>query len=69
MRSSQLLPDLHHATIRFLNPSHITMAGRLSARYSGNLSYLKGIYETRKEWMLEPFENYGTRMGVGAITK
>jgi len=53
------MPYSNHATIRFLNPSQITMTGRLSARYSGNLSYLKGIYKTRKEWMLEPFYNYG----------
>lgn len=35
------------------------MTGRLSTRYQGNLRYLNQIYETRGDWMLEPFRNRG----------
>jgi DUF1680 family protein len=37
----------------------VTMSGRLSARYQGNLRYLAHIYETREGWMLEPFQHRG----------
>jgi uncharacterized protein len=35
------------------------LTGRLSARYQGNLRYLEHIYETREDWMLEPFRYRG----------
>jgi len=50
---------VHHNSINFLNPEHVQLAGLLSARYSGNLRYLRHIFGTRKEWMLEPFQNIG----------
>src|SRR4026207_1630666 len=37
----------------------VTMTGRLSARYRGNLRYLEHIYDTREDWMLEPFRHRG----------
>ncbi len=37
----------------------MTLTGRLSARYQGNLRYLAHIYETREDWMLEPFLRRG----------
>jgi DUF1680 family protein len=37
----------------------VTLTGRLSARYLGNLRYLTHIYETREDWMLEPFRHRG----------
>jgi DUF1680 family protein len=37
----------------------VTMTGRLSTRYRGNLRYLEHIYETREDWMLEPFRHRG----------
>src|SRR5512133_37748 len=37
----------------------VTLSGRLSPRYQGNLRYLAHIYETRGDWMLEPFQQRG----------
>jgi uncharacterized protein len=37
----------------------VTLNGRLSTRYQGNLRYLAHIYETREDWMLEPFRYRG----------
>ena len=37
----------------------VSLTGRLSARYQGNLRYLAHIYETREDWMLEPFRYRG----------
>lgn len=37
----------------------VTLTGRLSARYQGNLRYLAHIVETREDWMLEPFRHRG----------
>jgi len=48
-----------------LDPLHyprcdqVTLTGRLSARYQGNLKYLEHIYATREDWMLEPFRYRG----------
>ena len=51
----------HHpiVTIRYPGPGQVTLAGRLAARYSGNQKYLESIYETRRDWMLEPIQNHG----------
>ena len=46
-------------TIRYPGCDQVTLAGRLSARYQGNQRFLTDIYETRKDWMLEPFQNRG----------
>ena len=46
-------------TIRYPGCDQVTLAGRLSARYQGNQRFLADIYETRKDWMLEPFQNRG----------
>ena len=45
--------------IEFLLPNQVRMNGRLSSRFQGNLNYLLDIYEKRKGWMLEPFQNRG----------
>ena len=45
--------------IKYPDPEHVQLSGLLSERYSGNLCYLKEIYRTRREWMLEPFQNIG----------
>jgi DUF1680 family protein len=47
------------ATFHYPYPGQISLAGRLSARCLGNRKYLQSIYETRKDWMLEPFRNRG----------
>jgi len=39
--------------------NQVTMTGRLSTRYQGNLRYLEHIYKTREDWMLEPFRHRG----------
>ena len=48
-------------TIQYPNFSQITLSGRFSRRYQGNLRYLVEIYKTRKDWMLEPFQNRGVQ--------
>jgi DUF1680 family protein len=45
--------------IVYPQPGQVALSGRLSARYEGNQRYLADIYERRKDWMLEPFENRG----------
>ncbi len=45
--------------INYPDPEHVQLSGLLSERFSGNLNYLKAIYRTRREWMLEPFQNIG----------
>jgi DUF1680 family protein len=37
----------------------VALAGRLALRYQGNRRYLGQVYETRRDWMLEPFQNRG----------
>jgi uncharacterized protein len=37
----------------------VTLTGRLSARYQGNLRYLTHLYQTQEDWMLEPFRYRG----------
>lgn len=37
----------------------VGLTGRLSARYQGNLRYLAHSFETREDWMLEPFRHRG----------
>ncbi len=59
MKPSKMFPHPPNTTVRFPNPDQIVLAGRLSARSLGNQSYLKHIYETKKDWMLEPFRNRG----------
>ncbi len=36
-----------------------SLEGWLSSRYFGNLRYLQEVYQSRKDWMLEPFQKYG----------
>lgn len=46
-------------SIRYPGCAQVAVSGRLSARFRGNQRYLESIYETRKDWMLEPFQNRG----------
>ena len=46
-------------SIQYPRCDQVTLTGRLSPRYQGNLRYLAHIYETRKDWMLEPFQYRG----------
>jgi len=46
-------------SLHFPRCDQVTLTGRLSARYHGNLRYLEHIYETREDWMLEPFRYRG----------
>jgi DUF1680 family protein len=46
-------------SLRYPRCDQVTLTGRLSARYEGNLRYLAHIYETREDWMLEPFRYRG----------
>jgi DUF1680 family protein len=46
-------------SIQYPRCDQVTLTGRLSARYQGNLHYLAHIYETREDWMLEPFRYRG----------
>src|SRR6185503_5813022 len=48
------------SSIHYPRCDQVTLTGRLSARYQGNLRYLSHIYETREDWMLEPFRYRGT---------
>jgi DUF1680 family protein len=50
---------MDYKTIHFPGCDQVTLAGRLSARYKGNLQYLVDIYKTRNDWMLEPFQHRG----------
>src|SRR5512133_2185816 len=47
------------SSLRYPRCDQVTLTGRLSARYQGNLRYLEHIYETRENWMLEPFRHRG----------
>ncbi len=53
--------SMEGTTIQYPNFSQLTLSGRLSRRYQGNLRYLVEIYKTRKDWMLEPFQNRGVQ--------
>jgi DUF1680 family protein len=46
-------------TVRYPAPGQVTLSGRLAPRYQGNRGYLTKVYETRRDWMLEPFQNRG----------
>jgi len=46
-------------SVQYPRCDQVTLTGRLSARYQGNLRYLAHIYETREDWMLEPFRYRG----------
>jgi uncharacterized protein len=52
--------DVDFTPIQYPRCDQVTLTGRLSTRYQGNLSYLSHIYETREDWMLEPFRYRGT---------
>ena len=47
------------SSLHYPRCDQVTLTGRLSARYQGNLRYLAHIYETREDWMLEPFLHRG----------
>ena len=51
--------DADFNTIHYPRCDQVTLTGRLSPRYQGNLRYLAHIYETREDWMLEPFRYRG----------
>jgi uncharacterized protein len=48
------------SSLQYPRCDQVTITGRLSARYQGNLRYLWHIYEAREDWMLEPFRYRGT---------
>ena len=52
--------DADFTPIHYPRCDQVTLTGRLSTRYQGNLRYLSHIYETREDWMLEPFRYRGT---------
>jgi len=52
--------DADSNSLRYPRCDQVTLTGRLSARYQGNLRYLAHIFETREDWMLEPFRYRGT---------
>jgi inosose dehydratase len=45
--------------ITYPHPGAVRITGRLSARFQGNLQYLENMYEKKKDWMVEPFQNRG----------
>src|SRR5688572_23137839 len=47
------------AIVRYPAPGLVALAGRLAPRYQGNRLYLGQVHETRRDWMLEPFQNRG----------
>ena len=51
--------DAEFNSIHYPRCDQVTLTGRLSARYCGNLKYLEHIYATREDWMLEPFRHRG----------
>jgi uncharacterized protein len=51
--------DEEFNSLHYPRCDQVTLTGRLSARYEGNLRYLAHIYETRENWMLEPFRYRG----------
>jgi DUF1680 family protein len=51
--------DADFNSLHYPRCDQVTLTGRLSARYQGNLRYLEHIYETREDWMLEPFRYRG----------
>ena len=51
--------DADFSSLQYPRCDQVTLTGRLSPRYQGNLRYLAHIYETRKDWMLEPFQHRG----------
>jgi len=51
--------DADFNSLHYPRCDQVTLSGRLSARYQGNLRDLAHIYETREDWMLEPFRYRG----------
>ncbi|HLO29163.1 MAG TPA: beta-L-arabinofuranosidase domain-containing protein [Anaerolineales bacterium] len=51
--------DTGFTPLRYPRCDQVSLTGRLSDRYRGNLRYLAHIYETREDWMLEPFRHRG----------
>jgi len=52
-------PESHFETIHYPAPDQVRITGRLFSRFQGNLGYLEDIYEKKRDWMLEPFQNRG----------
>ena len=50
---------IHDENVCFPEPDRVRMDGWLSARFQGNLKYLTTIFEQKRDWMLEPFQNRG----------
>jgi len=46
-------------SIHYPPSGQVTPTGRLSNRCTGNRKYLESLYQTRQEWMLEPFQKRG----------
>ena len=51
--------DADFNSIHYPRCDQVTLTGRLSVRYQGNLRYLAHIYGAREDWMLEPFRYRG----------
>lgn len=51
--------DADFTPLQYPRCDRVSLTGRLSARYQGNLRYLAHIFETREDWMLEPFRHRG----------
>jgi hypothetical protein len=51
--------DADFTPLQYPHCDRVSLTGRLSARYQGNLRYLSQIFETREDWMLEPFRHRG----------
>jgi len=45
--------------LQYPHCDRVSLTGRLSARYQGNSRYLSHVFETREDWMLEPFRHRG----------
>jgi DUF1680 family protein len=46
-------------TIHFPGCDQVVLTGRLSTRYQGNQQFLTDLFITKKDWLLEPFQNRG----------
>jgi len=51
--------DADFNSLQYPRCDQVTLTGRLSTRYQGNLKYLEHVYATREDWMLEPFRHRG----------
>lgn len=54
-----IAPEPHFENIHYPAPGQVRITGYMYSRFQGNLCYLADIYEKKKDWMLEPFQNRG----------